>query len=168
VHRLKYRVLVDLPPSFRRLPSMTFVLGAYGDVVTYADGPAYVSWYPECMRGWSRAARPPDDWAAACRGAVPEAEQAAIGRRALVAFAALVPGLAEARVRHVDAGVIFAWGERDITARESELHRRDEIGVTSVDGYHSVNTGKLTTAPLFALEAADRVLGHARPFEARP
>ena len=56
----------------------------------------------------------------------------------------------------VDAGVIFAWGATDISDRDSELHRRD-AGVESIDGYHSVNTGKLTTAPLFALDAADAV-----------
>jgi glycine/D-amino acid oxidase-like deaminating enzyme len=165
VHRLKYRVLVELPPRLRRIPSMTFVLGAYGDVVTYDRGPAYVSWYPECMRGWSAETCAPAEWTPACRGAVPASEQAELGRRTLRAFDALVPGLAESRILTVDAGVIFAWGERDITDGESELHRRDEIGVRSVDGYHSVNTGKLTTAPMFAVEAANRVLTPAAPSE---
>ena len=63
-------------------------------------------------------------------------------------------------MRAVDAGVIFSWGQTDITDPASGLHRRDETGVQSADGYHSVNTGKLTTAPLFAVDAADRV---ARP-----
>jgi hypothetical protein len=35
---------------------------------------------------------------------------------------------------------------------------RTHIGVTSVDGYHSVATGKLTTAPLFGVRAAQRAL----------
>jgi hypothetical protein len=33
------------------------------------------------------------------------------------------------------------------------------VGVSSSDGYHSVDPGKLTTAPLFAALAAERVLG---------
>jgi hypothetical protein len=41
------------------------------------------------------------------------------------------------------------------------LHGRTRVGVTSVDGYHSVNPGKLTTAPLFAELAAARVNGCA-------
>jgi hypothetical protein len=135
------------------------VLGAYGDVAIYGDGEAYVSWYPECLRGWSREIEPPPDWAVACVGGLPAAEQVAIGRRVLDAFDGLVPGLARARIQTVDAGVIFSWGDTDITDPDSALHRRDDTGVESADGYHSVNTGKLTTAPLFALDAADRVQG---------
>jgi hypothetical protein len=33
------------------------------------------------------------------------------------------------------------------------------VGVVSRDGYHSVNPGKLTTGPLFAVVAADAVTG---------
>jgi hypothetical protein len=40
----------------------------------------------------------------------------------------------------------------------SGLHHRTRIGVTSVDGYHSVDTGKLTTAPLIAMSVADQVM----------
>jgi len=161
VHRLKYRVMVELPERLRGIPSFTFVLGAYGDVVAYGDGHAYVSWYPECLKGWSADIEPPAGWAPACTGRLPRAEQTAIARRVLDAFDRLVPGLAQARVLAVDGGVIFAWGSTDITDPTSELHRRDDTGVLSVDGYHSVNTGKLTTAPLFAVEAADRVAGRA-------
>jgi glycine/D-amino acid oxidase-like deaminating enzyme len=159
VHRLKYRVMVRLPDPLRDLPSMSFVLGPYGDVGVYPGGEGYVSWYPECLRGWSRELAPPADWTAACTGGVGADEQAHIGRRVLDAFDALVPGLAQARIRTVDAGVIFSWGETDITDPGSALHRRDDTGVVTVDGYHSVNTGKLTTAPLFAVETADRVEG---------
>jgi hypothetical protein len=53
--------------------------------------------------------------------------------------------------------VIFAWGSTDIDDPSSELHRRDVIGVGSHDGYHTVNTGKLTTAPVIALDVADAV-----------
>ncbi|HET6367708.1 MAG TPA: FAD-dependent oxidoreductase [Pseudomonadales bacterium] len=159
VHRLKYRVMVARPDRLRRMPSLSFVLGPYGDVAAYPGGEAYVSWYPECLRGWSTEVEPPVDWAAACTGRLPPGEQLAIGRRVLDAFDRLVPGLAGADVRTVDAGVIFSWGQTDITDPASVLHRRDETGVESADGYHSVNTGKLTTAPLFAVDAADRVAG---------
>lgn len=160
VHRLKYRVLVELPARLRGMPSCTFVLGPYGDIVRYADGEeAYVSWYPRCLQGWSDDLAPPTDWERACAGTLPAATQAAVGASALQGFDTLVPGLAGARILAVDAGVIFAWGHTDITDPRSELHRRHDTGVLSRDGYHSVNTGKLTTAPLFAVEAADRVLG---------
>jgi hypothetical protein len=156
---LKYRVMVERPDILRAMPSLSFVLGPYGDVAAYRGGETYVSWYPECLRGWSHEIAPPLDWTAACTGRLPRGEQLALGRRVLDAFDRLVPGLAQAEVRTVDAGVIFSWGHTDITDPASVLHRRDETGVTSVDGYHSVNTGKLTTAPLFAMDTADRVAG---------
>ena len=40
------------------------------------------------------------------------------------------------------------WG--DIDDPDSALHERHTIGATSFGRYHSVDTGKLTTAPLFA------------------
>lgn len=53
-------------------------------------------------------------------------------------------------ITQVDAGVIFAWGSTDIDEADSELHQRHDIGLLHHDGYVSMNTGKLTTAPLFA------------------
>ncbi len=158
-HRLKYRVLVELPPELRARSSMTIVLGAYGDVVVHPDGCGYVSWYPECLREWSDELVPPVTWDAPCRGVVPEAPARELARGALRATDRWFPGLAEARPVTVDAGTIFAFGDTDITDPASGLHRRDTIGVWSIDGYHSVNTGKLTTAPRFAVDAADAVFG---------
>jgi hypothetical protein len=56
-------------------------------------------------------------------------------------------------------GVIFAWGSTDIDDPASRLHSRSAVGVFSQGRYHSVDTGKLTMAPLFAMDAADRVCG---------
>jgi glycine/D-amino acid oxidase-like deaminating enzyme len=158
VHRLKYRILARLPRPLWTRPSVTIVLGAFGDVVVYGDGTAYVSWYPACLRGWSRDVVPPAAWDGACRGSVPEAEGADIARRSLDALGPFVPGLDQAVPFQVDAGVIVATGRTDITDGASGLHRRDEIGVRSIGGYHTVDTGKLTTAPLFAVRAADAVM----------
>jgi hypothetical protein len=55
--------------------------------------------------------------------------------------------------------VIVCWGATDIDDPSSELHRRRDIGVHDHDGYFSIDTGKLTCAPLFATELADRVAG---------
>ena len=60
-------------------------------------------------------------------------------------------------------GVIFAWGQTDIDDAESGLHRRCEIGPRSRGRYTSVDTGKLTMAPLFASQVAENVRkGRAR------
>ena len=151
IYRLKHRVVGRRPTSLARLPSMTFVLGAFGDLVTRPnDDSLYLSWYPVCKTGWSQDLEPPAAWAAAATGALGEAEQEPIIRGTLAAFDALIPGLGEARDTSCDGGVIFAWGDSDIDDAESVLHQRHEIGVVSADGYHSINTGKLTSAPYFA------------------
>jgi hypothetical protein len=43
----------------------------------------------------------------------------------------------------------------------SGLHGRTRSGIASRDGWHSFNPGKLTTAPLFAEDAARAVRGQA-------
>ena len=54
-------------------------------------------------------------------------------------------------------GHIFAWGQTDIDDAKSVLHERHAIGPRSFGRYHSINTGKLTTAPLFAKQMADQI-----------
>ena len=58
----------------------------------------------------------------------------------------------------VKGGVIVAWGQTDIDDPSSELHRRFEIGVTTVGRYHSVDPGKLTMAPYFAERCVERIV----------
>jgi hypothetical protein len=159
VYRLKYRVLVELPQELRKRPSVTYVQGAYGDVVVHPDGTGYVSWYPECMRGWSLEIEPPKSWELSCRGEMNPDEAGIFASRILSASDVWFPGLARARPRRIDAGIIFAWGNTDITDPGSELHSRFRAGITSVDGFHSIDTGKFTTAPIFAVETVNRVLG---------
>jgi hypothetical protein len=57
----------------------------------------------------------------------------------------------------VKGGAIFAWGATDISDPASELHARSDVGARSYGRYHSIDTGKLTLAPLFAKMTADRI-----------
>ncbi|MGE3840532.1 MAG: FAD-dependent oxidoreductase [Vicinamibacterales bacterium] len=155
VYRLKHRLLGTAPRSLWSLPSLTLVLGRYGDVVMRPGGQTYLSWYPTCMTGWSTDLESPAAWAAACAGDVDTQERARLVRDGLAALDAIVPGLAACDVETVDAGIIFSWGRTDIDDPHSELHRRDSIGILSADGYFSINTGKLTCAPLFAQQLVE-------------
>jgi hypothetical protein len=157
LHRLKYRVIARLPAELRGAPSVTMVLGRYGDVVIRADGTVYLSWYPAGLRGWSHGLEPPADWESACRGEAPPALAREIAEATLAGIRAWLPAVAGCQVLTVDAGAIVARGRSDVDDLASGLHDRTRIGVTSRGGHHSVDTGKLTTAPLFALEVADRV-----------
>lgn len=157
LHRLKYGVSFRLPQDVRPPPSATFVLGPFGEVVTYGDGLIYLTWYPECLQAISTDVTPPD-WATY----PPEPLRSRILTGTLRALSAIVPSLRdlnadsllEARVK---GGAIVAWGKTDIYDPASELHRRYEIGVTSEGRFHSVDPGKLTMVPYFAEICAERI-----------
>jgi hypothetical protein len=157
VYRLKYRLLGRLPARLGALPSLTLVLGRFGDLVNYGGGRVYLSWYSTCLRGWSSDVEVPAAWHQVCNGHVPMDERRSVVRETLQAFDAVVPGLAECQIDSVSAGVIFSWGQTDIDDPESELHRRHDVGPVAHDGYITVNTGKLTSAPLFARRVVDLV-----------
>jgi hypothetical protein len=155
VYRLKYRLLGRLPDRLRDLPSLTMMLGRFGDIVNDGSGGVYLSWYPTCLRGWSSDVTVPETWKTPCADGLPVAESRELIDGTLEALDAIVPGLADCRIHSVAAGVIFSWGATDIDDLSSELHRRDDIGPVAYDGYVTVNTGKLTAAPLFARRVAD-------------
>lgn len=157
LHRLKFRVIARLPRELHGGPSVSMVLGRYGDVVIRPDGTAYLSWYPSGLRGWSQDIEPPRAWDAACRGELEPAVAREVAAGILTAIDAWYPGIARSEPILVDAGAIVAIGRSDVDDAASGLHDRTRIGVFSHDGYHSVDPGKLTTAPMFAVMAADRV-----------
>ena len=157
LHRLKFRLVGRLPNDLRHAPSVTMVLGRYGDVVVRNDGTAYLSWYPSCMRGWSDEVNPPSRWEDACRGEVSSEVAREVASSIKAGIAPWYPGIDAVEPLLVDAGAIVALGRTDVDDAGSQLHDRSAIGVTSFGGYHTVDPGKLTTAPLFALEAAERV-----------
>jgi hypothetical protein len=139
-------------------PIATFVSGPFGEVVSYADGLTYLTWYPVCLQAISSEVKPPD-WPT-CPA---EPLRSDLVDRTLAAMAQFVPalraidpcGLQDVIVK---GGAIVAWGRTDIYDPASELHRRFEIGVTSTGRFHSVDPGKLTMAPYFADVCARRIL----------
>lgn len=145
VFRLK-RCVEGRLPELDAVSSVTFALGPYGDVVVRSDGAVYASWYPAALAGWSHAVAPPESWREPLDPAHLDREAA----RLVEGFAPLVPALRHLSDRRVGGGVIFAWGAADIDDPASELHSRSHVGVHAHDGYFSIDTGKLTTAPLFA------------------
>ncbi len=161
LHRLKYRVIARVPEALRRSPSATMVLGRYGDVVIRPDGTAYLSWYPLGLRGWTDALSPPTSWNAPCRGVVEASDARSFAASVMAEIDTWFPGIGAAQPLLVDAGAIVAYGRTDVDDASSGLHDRTRIGVTSVNGYHTVDPGKMTTGPLFAMVAADRIIEFA-------
>jgi glycine/D-amino acid oxidase-like deaminating enzyme len=157
LHRLKYRVMVRVPAAMQHGPSATMVVGRYGDVVIRPQGDTYLSWYPTGLRGWTSEIEPPRLWDEPCRGNPPAEIAREVGQCALRYIGEWYPGIAQSSIAAVDAGAIVAVGHTDVDDARSGLHDRTRIGVTSVNNYHTVDPGKMTTAPLFALEAAGRI-----------
>ena len=153
IYRFKHGIRFQLFDS-ATFPSVTIVLGPFGDLVTYGDGSYYISWYPACMTAHSKALAPP-----AWRAEPHEPGLSKIVTELFAAMGAIVPQLRSVRPQNlaVRGGVIVAWGSTDIDDHASELHRRHDIGVHSYGGYHSIDPGKLSMAPHFAKVCADRI-----------
>jgi glycine/D-amino acid oxidase-like deaminating enzyme len=159
LHRLKHGVSFTLPKDSEPPPSATFISGPFGEVVSYPDGLTYLTWYPECIKGYSSELTPPH-WPT--HPTDPLRSQILEGT--LSAMAEMVPALRRLSPEtlldaKVKGGAIFAWGKTDIYDPNSELHQRYDIGVHSTAGYHSIDPGKLTMAPYFAEVCASRITG---------
>jgi glycine/D-amino acid oxidase-like deaminating enzyme len=157
--RTKYDVRIANTPSLKDVPPTSVVLGPFGDVVSYDNGEMYLSWYPAGLQSVSSDLEP-----SAFAAVVPGTEGAAIRRGTLDGLTNVMPGLAKLPTRAIErsevrGGVIFAWGASDINDPASDLHTRFDVGPQSYGRYHSVDTGKLTTAPMFARQLCDRILG---------
>lgn len=155
--RVKYFLRLDAAQMSLRIPSTTFALGAYGDVVDFGSAGSYLSWYDAGRKGFTTALEPPN-WPS--RLSLPESTTTACDIiDGLSTFMPRLQGLRAIASTHgvVRGGVIFAHGVTDLDDDCTELHQRHSIGPTSMETYHSVNTGKLTMAPYFARTLADRL-----------
>lgn len=161
LHRLKFGLHFLLKEANRTLPCTTIMLGPYGDIVSFNDRRFYLSWYPSCLTGISSEMSPPDWPRELNGGAASRMIEATIAGLAETVLP--LRGLRESDMEEVRVvgGIIFAAGETDIDDPGSQLHTRTRVGIRSKDGYHSVDPGKYTLVPMFAVEAADRVCGNA-------
>lgn len=154
--RMKY--FVRLEGTGAEIPSATIVSGLFGDVVDYRNGQKYLCWYPVGRRGFSTDISPPN-WPRE----LPSSERDAFVDETTRGLVEVIPGIPQVidRSRHleVNGGVIYALGDTDIDDPASRLHQRIDVGTQSMGWYHSVDTGKYTMAPMFAVQAADKVTG---------
>lgn len=158
LHRLKYRVLVKIDANMTHRPSATMVIGKYGDVVIRQDHTAYLSWYPDACTDWSHDIKPPKSWQKASKGQLHPAKAEDLADKFMKAIEKWYPGIAGSVPYQVDAGHIVAYGNTDVDDPESTLHDRTKIGLRMHGNYFSVDTGKLTTAPLFAVKSVAQIL----------
>jgi len=158
IYRYKMGGWINLPMDAATIPSVTLVLGPFGDLVNLGPRGLYFSWYPLGVIGTSHDVKPPD-WGRQ----LSESKRHEILRESYQAVRNLFPALRSVEYSDdvVDAagGVIFAWGATDIEHQRSHLHTRHEIGIHSTGNYHTVNTGKYTMVPYLGFQLAERILG---------
>lgn len=158
VHRYRCGIRCDAVEVARGMPTVTFMLGSYGDTVAYPES-AYASWYPAGLRSQEFTLKPSRT---EVRLSVDDEQQLVVDT--LANLRRFMPGAADVlqpaagRWRAV-GGYITAWGSSGIEEVSSELHQRHALGVYSTSDYHSIDTGKFTTAPMFAAEACARIRG---------
>jgi FAD dependent oxidoreductase len=157
LYRYKFGIRLELRRETPLPPTVTLVHGSFGDLVKFPSGLTYLSWYPSGMVGTSDAIVHPD-WGAS----FDEARRRQICDESIQQLAVILKALrhlpdSAITARHVDGGVIFAWGATDIDDPESELHQRHDIGLHTTGNYHSIDPGKYTMAPMFAVEVGDRI-----------
>jgi hypothetical protein len=161
IYRLKHQVIVRAGSptgSSADIQPLTLVQGPYGDVVPWQGGEIYLSWYPV---GRSFI------------GSAPEASQdpdPAVAEATLAHLREMIPALARYEVAdHAPAYIVapdpVEIGD-DISSTDSPLHDRSRMGVVSNDGWYSLRSHKLTTAPLVSERCAAALTGkEARPVE---
>jgi glycine/D-amino acid oxidase-like deaminating enzyme len=150
-HRYRHCVFIRTR-SEQRLPSALVTVGPFGDVKNYNGRDFYVSWYPVGLvaEGSDVELDAPQ---------TPTGSDAdAFAARVRAALEPIMPGVgavfddAESVVVH--GGFVFARGAGALDDPMSGLHRRDRYGVERLGSYHSVDTGKYSTAPWLARELA--------------
>ena len=140
----------------KNLPPVTFLVGEYGDTVACRDS-AFVSWYPAGLLSQETRLSPARNDIIVSPQQKREIISATLG-----GLQQMMPGAVDALAGaptewDVVGGYISAWEDTGISDRQSELHNRHDIGVHSYRGYHSVDTGKYTLAPMLAAEVAARI-----------
>ena len=158
IHRYKCGLRLRNRQVATTLPPVTFLVGEYGDTVSYGDA-SYVSWYPTGLLSQESDLSPKFD-----PRQISTDQKAHVTQTMLAGLRDLMPAIGPTLEDHaaewsVVGGFISAWGETGISDAASELHARHDIGVHSHGCYHSVDTGKYTLGPGIGAEAAARIIG---------
>ncbi len=154
----RYRLaLFARTPQALAVPSAVLGIGPFGDVKNYNGRDFYLSWYPAGLAYTSDGELPGGE------DAVPAFDDAAVARATRdglsAAFGWVDDILAAGAQTRVGGGWVVAQGRGPLSSATSTLHRRDAFGVSRLDTYYSVDTGKYSTAPWLAHSLAQEIAG---------
>lgn len=144
--RVKYQVVVR-GEGTGQIKAATLVQGPFGDVVPWPGGEIFINWYPVARTHFGDQPLErlePDSGVAA---------------RVHEAIRELFPAFGDSRVVRYAPCYILAEGHTDINDPGSRLHSRIGAEIVGRDGWWSLRSTKLTTAPLAGERCAAAITG---------
>jgi glycine/D-amino acid oxidase-like deaminating enzyme len=144
--RVKYSVTVR-GEGDGSIGTATLAQGPFGDILPWPGGEVYINWYPTARTHFGD--RPAEELEA--DPGVAEAVREVIGK--------LFPALQDFEVESFAPCYILAEGQTDISDPGSRLHSRKGAVFVERDGWWSIRSSKLTTAPLAGERCAASVTG---------
>ncbi len=153
----RYRVSIFATASSDvDVASSVVAVGPFGDVKNYDGRRLYLSWYPAGLLAEGEDVTPP------VLPVLDADDEARIATRVFDELGAVIPGVAllPERLARIDVrgGWVYAAGTGPLDRIDSDLHRRDRVGVTRRGTYVSVDTGKYSVAPWLARCLVDDLL----------
>ncbi len=157
IYRIKHAIFLQTK-NHLLVPSTTIIQGPYGDLVNFGKGNYYLSWYPTCMQGLAKNQPQPPNWNRnVSKTTAIEMTRDTISN--LSSYIPLLKTLSETTIDHLSVlgGIIYAHGETDVGDPKSLLHERHQLNIKSNRNYYSVNPGKYSLCPFFAMETAKKI-----------
>ena len=148
--RFKFGLKFSFMEEYAHFPSFTIVNGPFGDFVRYDKGVSdmYFSYYPSALIGMTNNETAMMEWDGLASGIVPNDVFSQQLEAHWKGFQKFFP-LSKAYFDNpkLGGGYILGNGKTGITDPNSELHERSDYPFMVDQGYISVSTQKLTSAP---------------------
>jgi hypothetical protein len=156
MYRFKFGILGKIAD---KIPNCSIISGAFGNVSPRLDGTfAYASWHPECMRDLNLGGVTPISWEDSFKDSnLKNIEQKWI-EKSINKLTEFFPSMKSFKPTRLLPGIICSSGKTDIDDVKSEVHNRStSAGIYSFGNYHSIDTGKFTSAPFFAKKILEKI-----------
>jgi glycine/D-amino acid oxidase-like deaminating enzyme len=151
----RYRASIFMKVAHSGLGNVVITTGPFGDTKNYEDGSVYLSWYPAGLLLDCRQAHAP------ATPVIDGIHEIDIRSRTIDALSGFFPAVANLPVAAsemaVRGGWVVAHGGGLLSDLSSQLHRRDEFGVSRYGSYYSVDVGKYSVAPWLASQLANEL-----------
>ena len=149
-YRFKMGIKFPFMDEYESIPSVTVVNGEFGDFVQYKrDKGMYFSYYPISRLGMTtNETKAKEEWEKIADGVIPAELKDFQVRAHNKAFRNFFPAaLTPLKCPRLGGGYILGNGKSDILDENTKLHERADFPYIITDGYISVSTQKLTSAP---------------------